>query len=73
MVLPRSFLQQGREERRRGEDKEMASIDSYLKEFCSKGKQNNAVVGEGGHGLRESLLDITSKYLHGKLIFKHRV
>lgn len=47
----------------------MASIDNFLDEFGCKGKQNNGMVGEGGHGLRESLLHITSKYTHGNLVF----
>lgn len=63
---------EGRKKRRR--DREVASIDNSLKEFCYKEKENNGVVDEGGHGLRKKLLlHITSKYIHGNLVFTYRI
>lgn len=62
MVLPRSVSVAGEGRKKRRRDREMASIDNSLKEFCCKGKQNNGVVDEGRHGLsKELLLHITSK------------
>lgn len=48
----------------------MASIDNSLEEFCCKRKQENGVVDKGEMELRtELLLYVTSKYIHGNLVF----